>query len=727
MDFLLLYRVNHSWIVTCLLIFSHVMMSCHMEEHSERRQLHELTVKRKDLKRCDNDNRVCVTDDSDCVPRSHVSHERVNISCFFLLTDYALTPYPQCLWSQEYNINAESMHSLIFSQTTPIYSCMGIFSFGGRMNVTLKIKNNMNGMESWSAPYEVAVQEAIKAPCPTITSVNGSDNSLEVTWGISKLHTRCRVRYRMATDKWTEIPAYVLVESAEKAVYTIEGLKPFSSYIIAVSCILSFGHWSDWSMETTRTTLESAPSRPPDICYHLETVNKQGPHHLMLMWKALDVYDAHGHILGYQVSYTQTKHPFLSVTTNTTDLKVVLVVTEDELEVTVMAYNSAGGSPYSHLKIDLSLHQTLPSVRRLWVNSEDDRLVLHWDVGHISLPVSEVANEWATDAAHPTSSHWKRVNGSTRSTVLKDHLQPGTTYRINVYPISNQLCGPPKSIFANLEYGTLLGAVGMHVVDVTKNTVTVQWEWQRKEVHPKVLRYRVILRLGEIQVESIPVWPEVWQHTFFKLRANTGYSVNLLAETSNDNISREMIPIKTHIFEHNEIMFTFCLIVLLTLGLGVFLILSRTVYKTYFFPNIANPGASVVGRWLLESHHEKNRVKNVLKLEEFLITDLSGENGFVELGQERPPVREDGIFNPGSSHSTLNIKHVFIPQNTEYIENTPKSNRENRDSSLMFNNVAHIENGQGTHVENCRGSLLPESTQIQCNFDYIKNKHTLER
>uniref|UniRef100_A0A674BPQ8 Interleukin-6 receptor subunit beta-like n=1 Tax=Salmo trutta TaxID=8032 RepID=A0A674BPQ8_SALTR len=461
----------------------------------------------------------------------------------------------------------------------------------------------------------------------------------------------------------------------------------------------------------------TAPSRPPDICYHMEMVNKQGPHHLMLMWKALDVYDAHGHILGYQVSYTQTKHPSLSVTTNTTDLKVVLVVTEDEFEVTVMAYNSAGGSPYSHLKIDLSLHQTLPSVRRLWVNSEDDRLVLQWDVGHISLPVSEVANEWATDAAHPTSSHWKRVNGSTRSTVLKDHLQPGTTYRINVYPISNQLCGPPKSIIANLEYGTLLGAVGMHVVDVTKNTVTVQWEWQRKEVHHKVLKYRVILCLGEIQVESIPVWPDVWQHTFFKLRANTGYSVNLLAETSNDNISREIIPIKTHIFEHNEIIFTVCLIVLLTLGLGVFFILSRTVYKTYFFPKIANPGASVAGRWLLESHHEKNRVKNLLKLEEFLVTDLSGEKGFVELGQERPPVREDGIFNPGSSHSTLNIKHIFIPQNTEYIENTPKSNRENRDFSLMFNNVAHIENGQG--------SLLPESTQIQCNFDYIKNKHTL--
>jgi hypothetical protein len=44
---------------------------------------------------------------------------------------------------------------------------MGIFSFGGRMNVTLKIKNNMNGMESWSEPYEVAVQEASNNPLIT--------------------------------------------------------------------------------------------------------------------------------------------------------------------------------------------------------------------------------------------------------------------------------------------------------------------------------------------------------------------------------------------------------------------------------------------------------------------------------------------------------------------------------------------------------------------------------
>lgn len=49
-------------------------------------------------------------------------------------------------------------------RTTPIYSCMGIFNLGGRMNVTLKIKNNMNGMESWSEPYEVAVQEASNNP-----------------------------------------------------------------------------------------------------------------------------------------------------------------------------------------------------------------------------------------------------------------------------------------------------------------------------------------------------------------------------------------------------------------------------------------------------------------------------------------------------------------------------------------------------------------------------------
>ncbi|XP_034152375.1 interleukin-6 receptor subunit beta [Esox lucius] len=314
-----------------------------------------------------------------------------------------------------------------------------------------------------------------------------------------------------------KIPDSVSAEDVEEVCHTIEGLKPFNSYNIAVSCIhdLDEGHWSDWSEETTGVTLESAPSRPPDVCYNVEKVNKDRPHQLMLMWKTLNAHDANGHILGYEVSYRQKKHPFLSRIVNTTNLKMVFEVTEEELEVAVRAYNSAGGSPYSHIKIDPRLCQT--------------------------------------------------------------DLQLGKTYRINVYPISYELCGPPKSINANLN-GALLGAVRLHIEDVTKDTVSVQWEWQQMEVHTKVLQYRVLLRMGMTQIDSFPVWPDVKQHTFFKLRANTAYSVHLVVETPNDNISSEIIPIKTNDFDFSErIIFTACGILLLILSIGIIFMLYRIV------------------------------------------------------------------------------------------------------------------------------------------------------
>ncbi|KAL0978932.1 hypothetical protein UPYG_G00178040 [Umbra pygmaea] len=323
---------------------------------------------------------------------------------------------------------------------------------------------------------------------------------------------------------------------------------------------------------------DKAPSKPPDVCYNVEKVNKEGPHHLMLLWKALDFQDANGLVIGYQVSYRQINHPFLSGTTNTTGLKTVFEVTEDGLEVSVMAYNSAGGSPKYHLMIDQSIHQMLPPVRRLWVNSEEDGLLLQWDIGHISLPVNEVAIEWATNSTHPTTSHWKRVNGSSRSTVLKDNLQPWTIYIVNVYPISYQLCGPPISIYADLKHGALLGVAQLHIEHVTINTVTVQWQWQQMEVLPKVLQYRILLMLGKIPVESFPVWPDVRQHTFFKLLANKDYSIHLVVETSNDNISREIITIKNSDVEASDKnIVTTCLIALLIITIGLFFILYKTV------------------------------------------------------------------------------------------------------------------------------------------------------
>ncbi|KAL0978933.1 hypothetical protein UPYG_G00178050 [Umbra pygmaea] len=252
MCFSLLHREYQSWIVTCLFIFSYAMMNYHSEEHQECHQVHEL-VKLQDLKHCTNDERTCVTDESHCGPRSHISHDLVNISCYFQPHERTI----QCIWSPECNIKTKSMYSLIFSKTTAVYSCKAIFNPMAKLNVTIRIENQMNGIEFWSDPHEVILHEAIKPPPPNIISVIGTDNSLKVMWKKNDLYNSCRLRYRrFTTGKWIQIPFSVPEDRNETVSHTIEGLKHYSRYSIAISCIY-ITHWSDWSIEINGTTSES--------------------------------------------------------------------------------------------------------------------------------------------------------------------------------------------------------------------------------------------------------------------------------------------------------------------------------------------------------------------------------------------------------------------------------------------------------------------------------------
>lgn len=149
--------------------------------------------------------------------------------------------------------------------------------------------------------------------------------------------------------------------------------------------------------------------------------------------------------------------------------------------------------------------------------------------------------------------------------------------------------------------------VKLTVMGVTKSTVTFVWEWQKKSRPIRVNRYRVMLRKdSEIQsrfmkefssemchrvycsdylqhltvkvflkhmcelfffrncvcsteiVLSFPalsLWPDQSQHTLINLKPNTEYSLLLLA----DNVSRDIIPVRTDFGEYNWLFWRFCL------------------------------------------------------------------------------------------------------------------------------------------------------------------------
>ncbi|KAM6965436.1 interleukin-6 receptor subunit beta [Aplochiton taeniatus] len=199
--------------------------------------------------------------------------------------------------------------------------------------------------------------QAVKAPQPVVTLVNTSIDSVWVTWTPNTLwHSLCKVGHRVSTNKtWPQIAGNISVMDTNNIVYRIRGLHPFTSYCVAVSCSGNSGYWSQWSTEVTGTTLERAPLRPPEVCYHNKKNGTRGKIQLLLMWEALPNPDAGGRILGYEVSYTPVHMQLQAsqgVTTNTSELTILLIVEEVELMVSVRAYNGAGHGPASIIRVD---------------------------------------------------------------------------------------------------------------------------------------------------------------------------------------------------------------------------------------------------------------------------------------------------------------------------------------------------------------------------------------
>ncbi|KAI3372951.1 hypothetical protein L3Q82_023397 [Scortum barcoo] len=620
----------------------------------------EVTVKNSDLKLCQEDERVCVTDVEDCDPRPPTSIQKaLNMSCYYEISYKSMT----CEWSEESNSHTESDVSLIFSSEDPIFSCQGIFFPAAFLNITARIKNYMMGIEIWSQPYAVFLYDAIKPSRPVLTLLDSTEDSIVVSWRSSSSGS-CRLRYRVNhTHIWTQASDSLPVNQDNVVNYTIKDLLPFTVYRAAVACKEESDIWSDWSSEVSTRTLDRVPSKSPEVCYRVEKTDSGGSLLLHLMWMDLDLHDAGGRILGYQVSYKPVMKLQDRLMKNFTDVTALLVVEEGNWSVTVAAFNTAGFGPSAHLSIDTQRQDTVPSVRNLWVSSffpAVKGLLVQWENLTASpsvQPASHFAVRWHSET-RPSTSHWTTVDNFTTSTLIQD-VDPDDSYLVSVFPVYNQLCGSPQSLPASLQQGALMEAVKMKVLDVTKTTVTVVWAWQRKSGPIRVNRYRLMLR-KDSEKRTLSLWPDQWQHTVLNLKPNTEYSLLLLA----DNVSRNIIPIRT---DFDEVPALAIVTPLLLLAVTVLIIafLSRTVYKSYFFPPISSPRSSAAGRWLMDPNSKKSAERNILDIEDFQVTDILGVKSLIMVGQHTPPPSEEDL------HKDLTIKLSALELDSEYVSDAP--------------------------------------------------------
>ncbi|XP_034727067.1 interleukin-6 receptor subunit beta isoform X3 [Etheostoma cragini] len=536
----------------------------------------EVMVRDSDLKLCEKDKRVCVTDLRDCAPQPPASIQKtLNMSCCYQISQSSIT----CEWSQEFNSYTEPDVSLIFSSEDTIISCQGIFNPAAVLNVTARIKNYMMGREVWSQPHTVFLYDAVKPSQPVLTVLGSTEDSIVVSWRSNVGNGCCRLCYRVDnTHTWTQVPGYVPARRDETLTYTIRDLLTFTVYRAAVACREDSGIWSDWSSDVSTRTLDRVPSKPPEVCYRVETTDSGGSFLLHLMWKELDLRDAGGRVLGYQVSYKPVKKQQLQerIIQNVTDVTAFLVVEEGNCSVTVTAFNTAGCGPAAHLRIDTQARNTLPSVTSLWVSSSFpaiNGLLVQWESPTASPsvpPVSHLAVQWRHET-RPSTSRWTTEDNKITSTVIQD-VDPDESYLISVFPIyPHQQCGPPQFLPASLQQGALMEPVQLKVGGVTKTTVTVVWVWQRKAGPIRVNRYRVMLT-KESESKTLSLWPPQWQLTFNNLEPNTEYSLLLLA----DDVSRNIIPVRTD-FDEMPAVATATPLLLLAVIVFITSILSRTV------------------------------------------------------------------------------------------------------------------------------------------------------
>ncbi|XP_034727066.1 uncharacterized protein LOC117944399 isoform X2 [Etheostoma cragini] len=675
----------------------------------------EVMVRDSDLKLCEKDKRVCVTDLRDCAPQPPASIQKtLNMSCCYQISQSSIT----CEWSQEFNSYTEPDVSLIFSSEDTIISCQGIFNPAAVLNVTARIKNYMMGREVWSQPHTVFLYDAVKPSQPVLTVLGSTEDSIVVSWRSNVGNGCCRLCYRVDnTHTWTQVPGYVPARRDETLTYTIRDLLTFTVYRAAVACREDSGIWSDWSSDVSTRTLDRVPSKPPEVCYRVETTDSGGSFLLHLMWKELDLRDAGGRVLGYQVSYKPVKKQQLQerIIQNVTDVTAFLVVEEGNCSVTVTAFNTAGCGPAAHLRIDTQARNTLPSVTSLWVSSSFpaiNGLLVQWESPTASPsvpPVSHLAVQWRHET-RPSTSRWTTEDNKITSTVIQALMEP----------------------------------VQLKVGGVTKTTVTVVWVWQRKAGPIRVNRYRVMLT-KESESKTLSLWPPQWQLTFNNLEPNTEYSLLLLA----DDVSRNIIPVRTD-FDEMPAVATATPLLLLAVIVFITSILSRTVYKSYFFPPISSPQGSTAGQWLMDPNHLKTAERNLLDIEAFQVTDILGQKSLITVCPDSQPSSED----LRGDTSLLSISHLIIKPSSleldpDYISDAPVITEDrlvslqsyhadytvschlpdtvclNKDSCVADTALLHqTHEGNSYFPQKKEESGFSRETALKCNFcEFIPNSH----
>ncbi|XP_048448515.1 interleukin-6 receptor subunit beta-like, partial [Rhincodon typus] len=292
--------------------------------------------------------------------------------------------------------------------------------------IWVEAKNNFGKTDSDHLVMDT--MNSVKPEPIFITSVqpgHGLSRSLIVRWKkplkLPKVFPlKYCLRYRMAgTADWIEVELNETSSQAE--FFMIEGLKPFTKYIVAIRCMKQDGkgYWSDWSLEKTGTTSEDQPSQGPDLWIVNKNPSSQN-RSILIMWKEPSKSEANGVIKGYQLKIKERKSQAV-MCINSTNLEYSLILSGESYTIAITAYNSVGNSPASVLIVPSANQKELPPVLHVSAAPHNDQLMVEWKAS--SSTVNTYVVEWcvvesdSNECSGPV--HWMYEPNTTNKAFVK--------------------------------------------------------------------------------------------------------------------------------------------------------------------------------------------------------------------------------------------------------------------------------------------------------------------
>ncbi|XP_051752447.1 interleukin-12 receptor subunit beta-2 isoform X1 [Ctenopharyngodon idella] len=326
--------------------------------------------------------------------------------------------------------------------------------------VSLNVSNSLGSKTS--GPHTFTLRNIVKPSIPQISHVNCSSQ-----W--CHLHTDnhsmdlFEVQYRAVNGIWKTF------ETSTKMNWNITSLQPDTKYKFKIRRKIyhRVGLWSDWSQEKETITEEEAPVKELDVWYLQEPKTLQsGNKCFHIFWKELNISDAKGKILKYNISVLEQK----SNSKSPIPPRKKNYICCSNCSVSVSAVNSKGQSPakFTELHSPGFASGFLPQPHKLLNNHS---VALSWQRPAIADQKTEYVVHWYP-VGYIERIQWIRVLNTTANIT---GLQPHQCYQGAVTAL--QTSGPIMAHIRGISTWQSAPEQGPVPQPLLKNTESLQVKW----------------------------------------------------------------------------------------------------------------------------------------------------------------------------------------------------------------------------------------------------------